>query len=386
MDQKISVLMNIIKGEVCASPVDMAAFLALGEEEQEALIQIARKHSVLQLVGDALGKDPATKNLPLTQSLLLETFQSLQRTEKIEAERRAICRVLEEAEIPYIQLKGSRLRPLYPEPWMRSSGDIDILVQEDQAERAAQLLMQQRGYKRGKVEYHDIHLYAKTGVLLELHFHIKEDTQPMDSVLERVWSYSRPAEEGRSEYLQSNEYFLFHLIAHMAYHFISGGCGIRTFVDLLVLRDRFAWDDDAVRRLCRQAGVDHFYQNVQALVGVWFDGRPHTAVTRRMEEYVLSGGTFGNHTNHVAAEKGQSGGKLAYIGRRLWRPTDKLCHRYPSLEKHLWLMPAYQVRRWLDVFLHGDTRRITKEMEIVQTMDASASSEIEQMLRENGLL
>jgi hypothetical protein len=42
-----------------------------------------------------------------------------------------ICLVLEKAKIPHIPLKGSVLRKLYKEPWLRTSCDIDILVQEE---------------------------------------------------------------------------------------------------------------------------------------------------------------------------------------------------------------------------------------------------------------
>lgn len=39
-----------------------------------------------------------------------------------------ICSVLEQAQIPFLPLKGSILRDYYPEAWMRTSCDIDILV------------------------------------------------------------------------------------------------------------------------------------------------------------------------------------------------------------------------------------------------------------------
>ena len=39
-----------------------------------------------------------------------------------------ICAVLEQAEVSYIPLKGLLLRNCYPEGWMRTSGDLDLLV------------------------------------------------------------------------------------------------------------------------------------------------------------------------------------------------------------------------------------------------------------------
>lgn len=34
------------------------------------------------------------------------------------------------------------------------------------------------------------------------------------------------------EYQERPEFFAYHHLAHMKYHFVHGGCGIRTFLDL----------------------------------------------------------------------------------------------------------------------------------------------------------
>ena len=53
------------------------------------------------------------------------------RVSNLEYEYKRVCNVLEEAGIDYLPLKGAVIRPLYPEPWMRVSCDIDILVHQD---------------------------------------------------------------------------------------------------------------------------------------------------------------------------------------------------------------------------------------------------------------
>mgnify|MGYP000152239857 CR=1 FL=1 len=57
-----------------------------------------------------------------------------------------IGEVFTEKQIPFLPLKGSVLREEYPEPWLRTSGDIDILVHEQDVKRASQVLMETCGF------------------------------------------------------------------------------------------------------------------------------------------------------------------------------------------------------------------------------------------------
>ena len=50
------------------------------------------------------------------------------RVRNIENEQGRVRKCLEEAEIPFILLKGAVVRDFYPEAWMRTSSDIDVLV------------------------------------------------------------------------------------------------------------------------------------------------------------------------------------------------------------------------------------------------------------------
>ena len=97
------------------------------------------------------------------------------RYEKINYELGRLRKVLNEAKIPFIPLKGSVLRRYYPEPWMRTSCDIDVLVHEEAVDQAAQIIVDKLGYAYEKKQYHDISLMSDGGVHLELHHTIKEN-------------------------------------------------------------------------------------------------------------------------------------------------------------------------------------------------------------------
>ena len=384
MEPVVTVLMDLIKCEITGTEIDSSAVLRLSPEEQEKLASLGRNHSVAQLLADALGSCPDTQSLPITGALFPVLLAEMNRVEKIEYEKDCVCQVLNNADIPYIPLKGARIRPFYPEPWMRTSCDNDILVHEEDVELACDLLELKLHYRAEKRNYHDISLFSETGTELELHFSIKENVEQMDRVLDRVWENSHRL--SGAEYEQSGEFFVFHQITHMLFHFIKGGCGVRPFADLFLLQEKMDYQEDKLIALCQQAGIAKFYENTKKLIDVWFRNAPHSAVTERMEAYIISGGTFGITENHVAVDQNQAKFRYGIILHRIFATRDHLCGRYPDLKQHPWKLPFYQARRWMEAFRHGELGRLKREWHAAQNIDPDFTSEIEQLLDENGLL
>lgn len=387
MNQNIDILLDMIKSQIDGTPCDVSRFLALSPEEQQALAAVAKSQSLAQFLGNALGKAPEAAGLPITGALVRESMVALSYTLKIEKERKAICRVFEQAHIPYIQLKGARIRPYYPEVWMRTSCDNDILVHEEELEKATQLLVDQLGYKAGFKDHHDISLYSKNDIHLELHFTINGNHDRINQVLNHVWDEENISHVPDScEVLQSNEHFLFHIIAHTANHFLGGGCGMRPLVDLYLLRKKMPFDEEKLMDLCEQAGIDQFYRNLLLLIHIWFEHGTHTPVTEHMEEFILSGGVYGTKRNRVAVAQHTTGRKAGCIRYQVFLPFDQLCRMYPNLRNHAWLMPVYQVLRWSRLVFKGRYKKIQNDIKLINSFDADYSDGIEQMLRENNLL
>lgn len=106
---------------------------------------------------------------------------------------------LNEEQIPYIPLKGSVLRNLYPAPDMRTSSDIDVLVHEEDIDKAVDAIESATNFEMDHRAYHDISMLNKS-VHLELHFSIKENDENLDSVLSRAWEYEVSTEGSRYAY------------------------------------------------------------------------------------------------------------------------------------------------------------------------------------------
>ena len=203
----------------------------------------------------------------------------------------------------------SVVREYYPEPWLRTSCDIDILVHKEDLNKAMAVLLENGCTMYGEKNYHDVSFVTPGKKLLELHFCLREDIPILDRVLDRVWQYTKNAPGKQYEYRLQNGFLLFYLIAHMAFHCRFGGCGIRSFVDIWLLCDRMEYDKELFGQLCCEAKLEQFFDNVQRLIGVWFAGEEHTAVTKQLESIVISGGTYGSLDNRILIDQAQTGGK-----------------------------------------------------------------------------
>lgn len=119
-------------------------------------------------------------------------LKAVYRYERIRYEYDNLCSALEKAQIPFLPLKGSVIRKYYPEAWMRTSCDIDILVNVNDVERTKNLLVEVYGYKYDGKGSHDISLFAPANIHVELHYDLVEDGIANESanVLKNVWNYA----------------------------------------------------------------------------------------------------------------------------------------------------------------------------------------------------
>lgn len=357
----------------------------LTEEKLRALYLLSKRHDLAHLVSYVLDRAGLLPTGKLGEAFKSAQMLAIYRAETILFAYNEIKEALEEAKIPFISLKGAVLRAYYPEPWMRTSCDIDILIQRERLDEAISHL-EARGYRAAeKHNYHDVSLYAPNGVHLELHFSIKENMPQIDGMLEAVWDYTEALEGKQYEKKQTDAYFVFHHLAHMAYHFLSGGCGVKPFLDLYLLRHSAPWDEAAVRALCAASELERFYDTVLDMIAVWFENVPHSAITQKTEAYILTGGVYGSSENQTVAKQGAVGGKLKYFLGRLFPPYTYLKEVYPVLEKHKWLYPFMLVRRFFSYVFTGGLRRGKKEWKRNVGVSREQAADMRAFLQEVGI-
>lgn len=388
MEKAVQLLLDVsaaaLREEVL--PADFAN--EIDAQTVEQLIKIAKTHDLSHLLSHVFTKSKLSVGDAVQQQFFFQQhYSAVMRYERFSYELKRICDVLEQAEIPHIPLKGSVLRKYYPEPWMRTSCDIDILVHPEDIERAKQAVIQELGYEFVSKGRHDLGFFSESRVHFELHYSLIESDAvgQADKPLEKVWKYATPAKGKSFQYVLSDGMFYYYHLAHMAKHFVQGGCGIRPFMDIWILQHRMDSEPKERERLLKKGGILAFERQSAYLTEVWFGSAQHTEISQQMQEYLLGAGVYGSLSNRVAVEQIKKGGKLQYAWTRIWLPYDRLRFHYPILEKQKWLFPLFQVRRWGKLIFCGGLARSTKELNATSKTSPEKIKRVSNLLRQIGL-
>ena len=382
----VAVLVALIRGVICGETISEQVKTACTPEMLERVYVLADKHDLAHLVGQALSKLDLPGSEPI-QKCKQAAMIAFVRYVRLNREYMRISSTLEEAQIPFIPLKGSVLRDYYPEPWMRTSCDVDILVREEISDTAAQLLVDKLGYQYAEKTEHDISLFSPDGLHFELHFTVMEDTKVVGSqcVLDHFWDYAELCPGKAYHYQVPDELFYFYHIAHMAKHVEKGGCGMRTFLDLWILNHRMSYDQQKRDALLIQGGLHKFAVGAQALSEAWFSNMEMDESTKQFEEFILGGGVFGTLKNYISILQTKTGGKGKYTWSRIFVSREILQNYYPILEKHKWLTFAFQPVRWVHLLFKGNARRSTCELKTVAAFSKEEEKSIKQLFGYLGL-
>jgi len=303
---------------------------------------------------------------------------------RIDAELKSISTLFESEGIDFIPLKGSVLKFYYKNPKIRTSCDIDILVKEEDLEKCDSLLRERLKYKKGNKNVHDVSYYTESGVHLELHYSLMEsyNNKRAEEKLREVWDYSYN-EEGYSHLRRMNgEFLYFYHVAHTAKHLVNGGCGIKPYMDIFVMNEAELFDREKADSLLAECGLKTFADVQEDLCKVWFFDATHTELTRASENFVFSGGVYGNFDNYIAMHSAKRGSRFKYVLSRIFQTHEQLVDIYPSLKGRRWLTPFYQVRRWSHLlFKKGSAKRSLAELKRTAAIDKSKENDINDFMK-----
>ncbi len=380
------ILFSLIRLEICGTPVSYEIINAIDADVLIALYELSSAHDMAHIIASALSKVGKLGEDEISKKFKNKAFLAVYRIERINFELQRICKTLEDAKIKFMPLKGAVIRKLYPEEWMRTSCDIDILVHEEDLDKTASLLKEKLNYlSDGTVHYHDMSLFSPSGVHLELHHNIKEKMKKNDVMLEKVWEHCIVADGKKYQCIQTNEYLIFHIIAHMSYHFLRGGCGIRPIIDLWILDHIKDVDQYKLNCFLEQCGLMKFAEKVRKLSRVWLENEMPDDVTERIQEYILNGGVYGNFENKLKIINRKKYGKIRYLLSKAFISYDAIKNQYPILKKHRYLTPIMQVRRLFRLMFFGVAHQSIKELSNFSDITRNEADDVRQLLEEIGL-
>lgn len=358
MEQAVQIIMQLIGSEVFGNKFSVSDEVCFSDKLLIEMLILSRNHNIAQLVASALLKSGIIENSPQKGLYLNEIYSAVYSQEKMCETCREIYAVFDREKIAYIPLKGAVVRGLYPEPWMRVSGDIDVLIKEKDKQSAINAILKSGGYELKKESAYDIAFKSPNGTLLELHHKLFADKKFAKKIPD-VWASAECDGDSEYRYKLRDDIFCYYHILHMAKHFENGGCGIRSFVDLRLIEQTYNLDSDEVKKLLKKSGLSVFSYYARRLCAVWFDGQKHDEETLHMEKYILDGGVFGTEKTKIISQQQRTGGKRQYYLSKIFVPYSSLKYLYPALESYPFLFPFYEVHRWLS-FLFGKRKKFRK--------------------------
>lgn len=388
-EEYIQTFFALLRSAVREEPLedsDKERFFGEGSEKIEIppLVALAKRHDVAPMLATSLIENKLVGED--SRGAGAEIAAAVYRCEQLKLELECVSSIFEKEKIKHIPLKGAVLRNYYKKPYLRTSCDLDILVRKEDFERACSALLG-AGYSIKSRSAHDVTLVGELGQNLELHFDLVEEGRANNSIeiLSTVWDNVRPKENCEYCLQMSDAFFYFYHIAHMAKHFEDGGCGVRPFIDLWIL-DRIDSADTLGRdELLSRANLLVFANSMRKLSRVWLDGEAADELSLKIQDFILQGGIFGTVESRVAIRKKSKCGKIGYMLSRAFVPYARLKRYYPILEKHRWLTPFMQVRRWFMLINPSVAKMAKNEISASANIDDDKANELKSLIKNVGL-
>ena len=378
-------LLNCIIHDRMLSESEAALF---STEKLPELYALSKKHDLAHIISESLIKNNLMdENDEYCRRFQKDQFSAIFRDEQNGFTLKGICDTLEKSKIPFIPLKGSVIKFYYPATWMRTSSDIDILIDKKNLSKAEESLVSHLSFAPFKRTNHDSFSVTPYHTILELHFDLIEHGKAKNSrqVLARFWDNTQKYDQYNYKYAVSDEMFYFYHIAHMAKHFETGGCGIKPFIDLWFLNHKKDFDVSKRNALLKEGGLLEFAKTCELLCEIWFGNGVHTDTTLKAQSYILFGGVYGNAANAIRFRNAQSGGKLLLIIKRILPSYETMRGMYPYLIGRPLLLPFFHIKRWCRIIFKKQTKRALNEFKTGVKISDSERMETVEFMKEIGL-
>lgn len=384
-----AIMFALIRSEICDVALEETIKTGLTSEVIKELYILSCKHDVAHIVASALSKAKLLGEDEVSDAFKNVLMGAVYRDAQREFALTHMTALLENANIPHILLKGSIICKYYPETWMRTSCDIDILISKKDTESAIEVLCKAGYIRTEDRSTHDYNFLSPNKVHIELHYTLAQGGRFSFSnkILDSVWeSYVTKADGYNYRYSMIPEVFVIYHMAHMARHLVHGGCGVRPLIDLWLINKYIIIDDEKLYSLLNQTKLLKLYKASCELSTVWLESWKHNENTKHLEEFILNGGVYGTTSNAAKVKSARGISKVRSFLGLMFLQKENLEVLYPKLKNYPILYPFYQAKRWFRVFNKKKRNRIKHLTEQRNMVTTDEMNETAELLNQLGLI
>lgn len=310
--------------------------------------------------------------------------------EQLNYEKKLVKDFFEEAGIDYIFLKGAFIRDLYTNPWERISADVDVLVREEDYQRAKSVL-ESHGHKIMERDEHGITFINEYDTQLDLHVNAIPPKRKGYEVALRAWDSATLVPDTKHEYRLTPDMLYFIHIAHVAKHFVMGGGNIYSIKDVIYIEKEYG--KGLARDLLREAGLLEFAEKIEEIATASENALPQNTLSddaKAIRDVILEGDLRGSARNSEIGWIIKTGGGINYYYRRLFPPVWNMKYFYPVLKKFggigILLLPACYIHRIIKAFTSGVWKRKADEVKQKTSITKEDIKERKELLERYNLI
>ena len=312
MAKSPDILFQLLQSALWGKPFDVDNDCCI-----EDVFLLAEEQTVIGLVFEEIAK----LNIKINQQKLFEYIGLLQtirqQNQVVNNVLVEFVRAIEKTDVDYLVVKGQTIGSLYPDPYLRMSGDIDYLINSDYGFAKAKIEAAQEVELPSKLLEREI-AYNWRDVVFELHtsliaFSCKRHQQYWDRLVLENWQNRSVVEvDGVKVYTLPSTLNAVYLFLHLFTHFSKVGISLRQFCDWAVFLRHYEKEIDRckVQKILQELGLEKAYA---AFGTVLVDklGLPestfpikiddsHRAWTSKILDEIFRGGNFGR-LNHKSS-------------------------------------------------------------------------------------
>lgn len=260
--------------ENCASLETIDDFLEKNKINQGLLLKEISRQNVDALCYEALTGGASELAISIKEKLKARATQTVLKGYRLLYEVRRITSAFSEKNIKFAVIKGAIAARMYPCPEARKSGDIDlILADENDLDRADKLVVEM-GFSRGDKKIHHTEYAHPDGFEVEIHTMLSHPfDKPIDEAMLEISKIgannieSVSLMEGVSLPAMSLAVRGYHYILHMIQHFTAKGFGVKLLCDWCAYL-AYECDEEVAKELTeylKSCGFYHFTECVTVI-------------------------------------------------------------------------------------------------------------------------
>lgn len=272
-------------------------------------------------------------------------YQAYLINEKFDAIGNKIKEIFDANNIDHIFLKGYELKKLYPKPWLRQMGDIDVLVREEDYERASELF-KENNFIKGIDAYHHSN-YKFKNIEIELHFKLLDD----DNYVQFLTNpFDNATRLNKNTYFLHNEFNLMFLIIHYIKH-LKKGAGLRELIDFYVFLNNKNINLNKLMEHLDKSSILAFWHTTLTELKYIFNFEKYSFQTnnyyKELINYCLRSGIHGNGDEKICIDsqyRNSKDSKFLFLLKKTFIPIKQLFLQYPWTKSIILIPLGYLVR------------------------------------------